>query len=209
MPSCLALVRCCPNVLKNCVLPRHVSQEMRRREEQSGGVGADPVLDSRPEATDTAADGDIAGQEQGRGQRFKAGIHTWGFCQGKVYVLLWNDVFRPMAGGDSVIADTVFPDISLLSKTSLPGGTGTRSTLDGAVGKASSTPRVKSEEGRDASRKRCKKGSPVRDDILAILKALAVRQERDAIREVERDRLEAARDLEQSERDKLRETREA
>lgn len=114
-------------MLSHACLNHHVpvrvptrSQEVRRKEDQSGGVGADE--DEEGEDGHDGEDGD------GHTRR-KDATHYWNFCNGKLGPFLWNDVMTHKGGGDvSNIADIVIPDGAPGMGSSVPGGPGRRKT---------------------------------------------------------------------------------
>ena len=85
---------------------------MQANENKSGGEGAN---------VKPAGDG-------GDGVAREDSSHTWNFCGGKVATIIYNDLMS-LRGTGSGVAHAVFPDGHPGAISSVPGNTGTRSTM--------------------------------------------------------------------------------
>lgn len=98
--------------------PREHAGVLRKRD-KSGGVGADEV-DDGDDANDHGAEADGS-------RKRKDAIHVWEFCDGKLGVLLFNDIMSIKGGGDaSHYGDVIIPDGGVGMTSSIPGGPGCR-----------------------------------------------------------------------------------
>lgn len=113
-------------------------QEVLHKQDQSGGVGADAVDDGADAnepgagANGPGADANGQGADANGSIRRKNATHLWQFCDGKLGVLLFNDILFLKGGGDvSHFGDIVIPDGGAGMGSSIPGGPGHRGMGEG------------------------------------------------------------------------------